>query len=140
MKNILPLFLSLIFLSACTPTGTNEEGEEIVPLDETDVRFEFRTTEPNYDEIELVYYEHTVDAFRDSTMVFNYDNNGNPLPLILLWENHGFKYLRGEIYRNNFSPAELNVTIFVNDTEVFTETKAGNPNQYARITWDYTIE
>lgn len=88
----------------------------------------------------MVYYDHKIDAFIDSTMVFNYHNGGNPLPIILEWQNHGFKYLRGEVYRNNFSPAELNVKILVNKTEIFNETETGNPNQYARIVWDYTID
>ncbi len=137
-KPLLLLFVSLL-VYACTP-GAQAEEEEVIPITETDVRFEFSTTEPNYDEVEMVFYDHTIDAFRDSTLVFNYDNAGNALPLILLWENHGFKYLRGEIYRNNFSPAELNVKIFVNDTEVYNETEAGTPNQFARIVWDYTID
>ena len=139
MARIFIVILISSFLFSCTPGGMQNEQEEI-PLAETDVRFEFRTTEPVYDEIELVYYDHKIDAFRDSTMVFKYDNANNPLPIILEWENHGFKYLRGEVYRNNFSPSELNVRILVNDIEVFTDTQAGNANQFARITWDYTID
>ena len=117
-----------------------QNEEEEIPLAETDIRFEFMTTEADYDEINLVYYDHKIDAFRDSVMVFNYDNGNNPLPIILEWENHGFQYLRGEVYRNNFSTAELTARILVNDTEVFIETKTGNANQFARIVWDYTID
>lgn len=98
------------------------------------------TTEATYDEIKLVYYNHKIDAFRDSTMVFEYDNANNPLPIILEWENHGFKHLRGEVYRNNFSPSELTARILVNDVEVFIETRSGNANQFDRVNWDYTID
>ena len=98
------------------------------------------TTEATFDEIKLVYYNHKIDAFRDSTMVFEYDNANNPLPIILEWENHGFKHLSGEVYRNNFSPSELTARILVNDVEVFIETQSGNANQFARVTWDYTID
>lgn len=98
------------------------------------------TTEATFDEIKLVYYNHKIDAFRDSTMVFEYYNANNPLPIILEWENHGFKHLRGEVYRNNFSPSELTARILVNEVEVFIETRSGNANQFDRVNWDYTID
>ena len=138
MRTIFLFAIVSLSLFACTPATMQNEEEEI-PLAETDIRFEFMTTEADYDEINLVYYDHKIDAFRDSVMVFDYDNANNPLPIILEWENHGFQYLRGEVYRNNFSPAELTARILVNDTEVFIETKTGNANQFARIFWDYTI-
>nr|WP_298989040.1 hypothetical protein [uncultured Polaribacter sp.] len=135
MKNLL-LLLSIFFFISCTPVG---ETVEEIPLTETDVRLEFYTQESNYDEIEFSYYDNKTDKFNNETLVFNYDNSGNPLPLIVNWEDFGYKYVRGEAYRNNFSIAELTLKLYVNDELVYEETQAGNSNAYARVVFDHTI-
>lgn len=124
------MLLSIFFFISCTPVG---ETVEEIPLTETDVRLEFYTQESNYDEIEFSYYDNKTDKFNNETLVFNYDNSGNPLPLILNWEDFGYKYVRGEAYRNNFSIAELTLKLYVNDELVFEETQAGNSNAYGRV-------
>lgn len=124
------MLLSIFFFISCTPVG---ESVEEIPLTETDVRLEFYTQESNYDEIEFSYYDNKTDKFNNETLVFNYDNSGNPLPLILNWEDFGYKYVRGEAYRNNFSIAELTLKLYVNDELVFEETQAGNSNAYGRV-------
>ena len=130
------MLLSIFFFISCTPVG---ESVEEIPLTETDVRLEFYTQESNYDEIEFSYYDNKTDKFNNETLVFNYDNSGNPLPLILNWEDFGYKYVRGEAYRNNFSIAELTLKLYVNDELVFEETQAGNSNAYGRVFFDHTI-
>ena len=132
----LQLIALLVLLFSCSPSATEEE----IPLSETDVRIEFYTTEPNYDEVEFSYYNNGTDKFSDETLVFNYDNSGNPLPIIINWEDFGYKYVRGEAYRNNFSSAELSIKLFVNDDLVYEETKSGNSSAYARVVFDYTIK
>lgn len=137
MKKLLVCFSILIFISSCNPLA-DEEGK--IPLSETDVRIEFTTTEAQYDELEFSYYDNATDRFVNETLVFDYDNSGNSLPLIVNWEDFGYKYVRGEAYRNNFSPAELSMKLYVNDELVLEETEYGNPNIYARVIFDYTIE
>ena len=132
----LQLIALLFLVFSCNPTATEED----IPLSETDVRIEFYTTEPNYDEVEFSYYNNATDIFNEETLVFNYDNSGNALPIIITWEDFGYKYVRGEAYRNNFSTTELTIKLFVNDDLVYEETESGNPNAYARVVFDHTIK
>lgn len=138
MKKISQLLVLFLFF-ACTPTD-EVNTKPAVTLEDTDVRFEFTTTEQNYDEIEFSYYVNGEDKFTSETLVFEYDNNGNPLTKIIEWKDFGYKYIRGEAYRNNFSEAELSIKIYVNDELVYEESETGNPNAYARVVFDYTIE
>ena len=131
----LQLIALLFLVFSCTAVVDEEDF-----LAEADVRIEFSTTEPNYDEIEFSYYNNATDRFIDETLVFNYDNNGNALPYIINWENFGYKYVRGEAYRNNFSSALLNIKIYVNDELVFEQSSSGNSNTFARVLFDYTIK
>ena len=136
MKKFFFLLLTL-FLSAC---GTSDDFGEIVLPTINDVRLEFRTTEPNSDEIDYSYYDNKTDAFISDTIQFEYDSNGNPLPIVIKWDKFTYKYIRGEGYRNNFSNAELNFNLYVNDVLVTDETSTGSRNAFARVVFNYTIK
>lgn len=98
--NIL-LLVFTIFLS-CTVAGSDQEE---ISLAETDVKLEFTSAEPNYDGIDFSYYDNSTDKFNSETLKFQYDTNGNALPLVVLWEDFGYRFIRGNAYRNNFSTA-----------------------------------
>lgn len=128
----------IMFLCACG-TSSDDFGDIVLPTI-NDVRLEFRTTEPNSDQIEFSYYDNNTDAFISEAIQFEYDTNGNPLPLVIKWDNFTYKYIRGEGYRNNFSSAELNFNLFVNDVLVLEENSTGSSNAYARVVFNYTIK
>lgn len=139
MKKFFFLLTIIICVCACSNGTPNDFGGVVIPT-VNDVKLEFFTTEPNYDEIEFSYYDNETDKFISQTIQFKYDNNGSPLPLIIKWDNFTYKYVRGEGYRNNFSSAELNFNLYVNDVLVYQEKSSGNSNAYARVVFDYTIK
>lgn len=130
----LQLLALLLVLFSCTAIVDEEDF-----LAETDVRIEFYTTEPNYDEIEFSYYDNATDRFNDETLVFNYDNSGNALPIIINWEDFGFKYVDVKAYRNNNSAAELKLKLYVNDELVDEDINSGTSMSFASVAIYHTI-
>jgi hypothetical protein len=135
MKNIVFL-LSVIFLFSCTST---EDSIDTMQPTETIVTIEFLTSEPNYDEVVVTYYDYKTDAYITAPYVFPYDSDGNPQPLKIILENYNFRYVDGEAYRNNNSAAELQVNLYINDTLVDEDSDQGTSSKYAVVKFEYTI-
>ena len=56
---------------------------------------------------------------------FSYDTAGQPIPLVLTFENYDFRFINGEAYRNNPSTEEISVKIYVDDELVIEEAERG---------------
>lgn len=134
MKKFLILFSALL-LFACGTTSSEEEDEEVISLEDAVVRFVFTTTEPNYDEVHVSYYDNKLDPPGPNAGVypFSYDNSGNALPLEIVIEDYNFRYIDGEAYRNNHSEAQLSVQVYVNDRLILEDDDRGNSNRYATV-------
>lgn len=138
MKHI-SLFLISILFASCVTTQFEDEDDGI-PLSQTDVRLEFYTEEPNSDEINFTYYDNAGNIDIAQVLKFEYDGNGNALPYIINWNDFGYRFVRGEAYRNNSSSAQLSVKLYVNDKLVQEDSKVGTSNQFARVVFDYIIK
>lgn len=138
MRHLILLLATILFFSCVTTQ--NEFEDDGIPLSQTDVRLEFYTNEPNADEIKLTYYDNANNIDVTEIITFEYDTNGDALPHIIYWNDYGYKYVRGEAFRNSPSPAELMLKLFVNDKLVQEDSKAGTSSSYARVTFDYTIK
>ena len=140
MKKIAFLLFTLTIFS-CTSTVvlTPEEIAELEELATKDIEIIFTTTEPNYDEVMVTYYDFSIGDDIAKSYVFKYDVNGNPLPIKIVFDNYKYEYIRGEGFRNNFSEAELKVQVLVDNVLVLEEKSNGTSTHFARVSFNYDI-
>lgn len=133
MKNILLLFL---FLGACTSAET--APEEITLTDST-IKIEVISSKLTSDEIFITYYEYQTDTYNWKPYPISYDSSGNPEPVIITLEKYNYRYVAGEVYRNNNISSKISLKISVKDEVVIDESKTGNGNEYVTIRFNYDI-
>lgn len=136
MKKIIFIF-SLIFIYSCTAVTSDAEEEDLPSAEDRVVRMEFLTTQPNFDEIRVSYYDYKTDTYPLVVHQFSYDSSGDPIPFIITLENYNFRYIDGEGYRNNPSAAEISVKLYVNDELVDEDVGKGVNGEYAQISFSY---
>lgn len=142
MKKIVGIFLIFILYSCsctCDDVITPEDIEAIEEATTKDIEIVFTTTEPNYDEVMVTYYDYEIEDDFSSAFVFKYDTSGNPLPLKITLDNYKYEFIRGEGFRNNFSTAQLKVQLFVDDEMVLENTSNGTSNAFAKVNFDFDI-
>lgn len=135
MKKLLLVF-SFIFALGCTTTAAEEESTEV--LDKT-IRIEVLTKQPQDDAIYITYYDYLTDQDNWQQYFFTYDAQGNAEPIILTFNDYDFRYVRGEIYRNNTIPTELSLKVYVDDELVIDEAKEEDGNTFVNIKFNYNI-
>lgn len=138
MKNILH-FISIFLVLSCTNSSTEEEQVEVVLTDNV-VRIEVLTGEPNNDELFITYYEYETDTYNWNAYPFSYDGQGNPEPIIITFDDYDFRYIEGEVYRNNPSSASISLKIYLNDELIIDETKIGDGIEYVLVKFNYDIK
>jgi hypothetical protein len=126
-----------MFLISCSNTASVEE--EISDSSNRIVTMTFYTQEPNYDEVHVSYYDYKTDGFIDGVYPFEFDANGDALPLEIVLENYDFRYVNGQAYRNNHSPARLTVEIYIDGELVAQDSDTGDSVRYAVVRWDYDV-
>jgi len=134
VKYMLFLFL---FFGACNASETVKE--ENVITDYT-VKIEVNSAELENDELFITYYEYQTNTYNWNPYTISYDTNGNSLPVIITLENYSFRYIEGEVYRNNNIPSQISLKISVNDEVVIDESKTGTGNEYVTIKFNYDIK
>lgn len=135
MKKLLSVF-SLIIVFGCSTITTIEESTEV--LDKT-IRIEVLTKQPEDDAIYITYYDYLTDLDNWQQYFFTYDTQGNAEPIVITLTDYDFRYVRGEIYRNNTIPTELSLKIYVDDELVIDESKEEDGNTFVNIKFDYDI-
>lgn len=139
MKNRAFVFV-LIFIGSCaTKTLTTEEIEQLEAVETNNIEIIFTTTQLNYDEAMVTYYDLDKATDISKPYVFKYDTDGNPLPLQLVFENYKYEFLDGEAYRNNFSEAELRVQVLINGELFLERFSNGTSNSFARVNFSFDI-
>ena len=134
----LAILIVLFSVFSCT-SESKLTPEEIEDLITDDVEIIFTTTEPNYDEVMVTYYDFDIGTDVAKPYVFKYDVDGNPLPLKISFENYTHELIRGEGFRNNFSEAELKVQLFIDDKLILEEISKGTTSIFARVSFNYDI-
>ena len=130
--------LILLALLACEKNNllTPQEVEELITKD---IEVIFTTNEPNYDEVMITYYDFSIGTDIAKAYPFEYDIDGNSLPLKIIFENYKYKTIRGEGFRNNFSEAEIKVQLYI-DSRLEKERKSnGTSTIFARVNFNYDI-
>jgi hypothetical protein len=135
MKKII-VFLLFFVIVSCTTSSDNPE----LPQNRiNNVEIILTTTEPNTDEIQITYYDIAAGNNISNAHKFIYDNNGNPLPIKLVFNDYKYKFLDGEAFRNNFSTAELRVQVFVNGELLIERARTGSSNTFATVDISFRI-
>lgn len=133
MKKIVLIF-SLLYICACP-----SEIEKSNNLANSLVEIEFFTTEPNFDEIIISYYQDATRTTSLDTYTFSYDLNGDPLPLKIILDNYTSRYIDGEAFRENHSPAKLSVKLYINGELILEDASRGTAETFATVNFKHTI-
>ena len=142
MKTLIQIssILIILFITSCTPNETTEEIEEVVKITPKNVEIILTTTQPNFDEVVLSYFDFDEDSWNYGPRQFVYDTNGNPEPIIISLPDYKYKTIEGNAYRKNNWTSSLKVQIFIDDILVKEDEVFGTNLVYAQVFFDYTIE
>jgi hypothetical protein len=119
-------------------------GNEPTSLNKT-VRIEVLTDNKENDAIYITYFDYTENTHNWKPYFFEYDALGNAKSIIIdsidnqIFKKYNFRYIQGEIYRNNSIPDALHLKIYVDDELVFDEDKQGEDDKYVNIRFNYDI-
>jgi hypothetical protein len=134
MKKV-TLLITFFSIFSCTTSSDIKEIEYTTK----DVEIIFSTTEPNHDEIMITYYDIDLATDVSAPYEFRYDTNGNSLPIKIIFDNYKYKFLDGEVFRNNFSTAELKVEVYVEEKLFLEEASKGTSNTFARVKFNFNL-
>lgn len=137
MKKLVTLLLLITYISCSTP---GEITEEELIAQAKDIEIILTTTEPDFDEIMVAYRDFDIDDWIYGPRQFDYDSDGNPLPIIISLPDYIHPTIEGNAYRNNTIPSSLKVQLFVNDSLVLEDQSVGTPTTYATVNFDYVID
>lgn len=142
MKTLIQIssILIILFISSCTTTETVEEIEEVVQITPKNVEIVLTTTQPDFDEIVLSYYDFDEESWIYGPRQFVYDANGNPEPIIISLPDYKYKTIEGNAYRKNNWTSSLKAQVFIDNVLVKEEERFGTSLVYAQVFFDYTIE
>lgn len=135
MKKIIAI-LNFVLIFGCTVASTEEEQVTEV-LDKT-IRMEITTLQQS-DAVQISYYDYITDTYIVEQHIFDYDSSGNAIPKIITLTDYDFRYITGEIYRNNPIPVEISLKIYVDDELIIEESKTGDGSEYINISFNYDI-
>jgi hypothetical protein len=138
MRKIIPLLILLISIS-CTTTADPIVIVE-TPIVPKDVEIILTTTAPKFDEIVVSYMDFNINDWAYGPRQFDYDNNGNPEPIIISFTDYKYNEIIGNAFRNNDLPYGLKAQIFVNGELVLNKENIGSEGVYATVEFDHTIE
>ncbi|MFY9241920.1 MAG: hypothetical protein WAO74_02715 [Polaribacter sp.] len=136
MKKLIYIFNILLLIGCTTESADQVKENEIIKANRV-VVLEFDTTEPNFDEIRISYFDYKTNTYPIVIHEFEYDSSGEAIPFILKFEKYNFRYINGVGYRNNPSTAELSVKLYVDDVLVLEDADRGRNGEYAEISFDY---
>jgi hypothetical protein len=135
--------LFLICVYSCTTNEINQIEEiieeEVVDINPKNVQIILTTTQSDFDEVVVSYYDFEINDWNYGPRQFEYDANGNPEPIIISLPDYEFDTIEGDAYRKNSSPSGLKVQIFIDDVLVKEEESFGTDLVYAQVFFDYTI-
>jgi hypothetical protein len=145
MKKLIYIF-SLVLIAGCSSSIEGEGAEEPISevLNKT-VRIEALTDNKENDAIYVTYFDYTENEHNWKQYFFDYDALGNPEPIIIdsidnqIFKKYNFRYIEGEIYRNNSITDALHLKIYVDDELVFDQNEEGQGDNYVNIKFNYDI-
>lgn len=132
--------LFLILISSCTTNETIEEVEEIEEIIPKNIELIFTTSQLNFDEIVVSYYNFDTSEWIYGPMQFTYDANGNPEPIIISIPDYTFNTIEGEAYRKNNLEFSLKVQVYVDEVLSFETESIGTALDWAHVNFTFTIE
>lgn len=129
------MIIVLVFLSfSCSTENELEETPETTPRN---VKIILTTNEPKFDEIVVSYRDFDKMEWVFGPRQFEYDTNGNSLPIIISFDDYTHEEIVGEAYRKNNFSSFIKVQIFVDDKLVLEKISVGTENSYASVNFGY---
>lgn len=132
------LLIIVLFIFSCSSATTEDEINNI--SSDNVVKIEVLSEELNADELVISYYEYQTDSYSLKAYPVSYDGQGNPLPIIIEIKNYNFRYISGEVYRNNPIRTRINLKIYLNDEVIINESVVGNGVAYPIIRFNFDIK
>lgn len=129
--------LNFVLIFGCTTAATEEEEQVTEVLDKI-VRIEITTLQEK-DAVQISYYDYITNAYILEQHIFDYDSSGIAIPKVITLDDYDFRYIQGEIYRNNPIPVQLSLKIYVDDVLIIDESKTGDGTEYINIGFNYDI-
>lgn len=133
---IFVFFISLGCLNQDNEDSSQEYTARIIKL-------VISTEKPEEDELNISYYNYKDDTYINSVNVVEYDDiSGNPQPIIIELadgEDYDFRWIAGEIYRNNANESAIILKILSNDEELITIRKTGDGVNYVTVKFNYDL-
>jgi hypothetical protein len=135
MKKIASFLLFFVVISCSTSSDNPDLPQNRI----NNIELVFTTTEPNNDEIMITYYDIAKADNISGPHLFEYDNDGKPLPLVLKFDDYKYRFLDGEAFRNNFSTSELRVQIYLNGELLVERFDSGTSTTFATVDISFRI-
>jgi hypothetical protein len=133
--------LKKVFLVGCILFifGCSSLSDENIDALNNNIEIEFLTKEPNFDKITISYFIDKTRPYSLNSYTFSYNENGDPLPLTITLDNYTSRIIDGEAFRENHSPAELSVKLYVNGQLILEDASKGTAETFATVKFNYTI-
>jgi hypothetical protein len=139
LKGITALFLILIWAS-CATNETIVEIEEIEEITPKNVEIILTTSQLEFDEITVSYYDFDLSEWVYGPMQFTYDADGNPEPIVISLPEYAYNTIEGEAYRKNNFESSLKVQVYVDEVLSFETESIGTDLEWAHVIFNFTIE
>jgi hypothetical protein len=137
MKRLIYI-LNFVLIFGCTSASVVEEEQQVTEVLDKTVRIEVLTAQEN-DAIYITYYQYETNDTNWQQYFFTYDAQGNAEPIVINFEDYDFRYIEGEVYRNNTITSELFLKIYVDDELVVDESDTGDGTDFVNIKFNYDI-
>jgi hypothetical protein len=137
----LTILLTILLYASCSTTSETiiPVVVEIVPRN---VEIVLTTNAPSFDEIWVTYKDFDLNTPEQNIFgarQFDYDNSGNPEPIIISLPDYRYLEIEGNSYRNNDLPYMIKAQIYIDNELVLTDESVGSEGVYATINFNYTI-
>lgn len=136
----LTTFLFIAIYASCTTNVTIEEEAEEIEITPKNIEIIFTTSQLEFDEIVVSYYDFDLSEWIYGPMQFTYDAEGNPEPIVITLPNYAYSTIEGEAYRKNNLESSLKVQVFIDDVLSFETESIGTALEWAHVIFNYTIE
>lgn len=142
MKHLkyLTTILFVTMFASCATSEVIDEIEEVTIITPKNIEIIFTTSQLEFDEITVSYYDFDLAEWIYGPMQFSYDADGNPEPIIISLPNYSYDTVKGDAYRKNTLESSLKVQIYVDEILSFETESVGTALEWAHVKFDFTIE
>lgn len=136
----LTTILFLTIYASCTTNVTIEEAAEEIEITPKNIEIILTTSQLEFDEIVVSYYDYDLSEWIYGPMQFTYDAEGNPEPIVITLPDYTYSTIEGEAYRKNNLEYSLKAQVYIDGILSFETESIGTELEWAHVIFNYTIE